>query len=74
MGGAACLHREDAARGGAELWLAEDGRRLRSNFLNSTLGVFGFEVKTEIASVRSGLDRLRFSRDFAVSRLKLFKA
>lgn len=70
--GATCLHLEEAAGGGAVELLAFPGVLLKD--FNSTLGVFGLELKTEMASVKSGLERLKFSRDFAVSRLKFFSA
>jgi len=70
--GATCLHLEEAAGGGAVELLNFPGVLLKD--FNSTLGVFGLELKTEMASVKSGLERLKFSRDLAVSRLKFFSA
>ena len=72
LDGATCLQRDEAAAGGA-VEAAVD-RSVRSKLFNSALGVLDLEVKTEMASDKSGLETLKFSRDFAVSRLKLFRA
>ena len=72
LDGATCLQRDEAAAGGAVDAAVDRG--VRSKLLNSGLGVLDLEVKTEIASDKSGLETLKFSRDLAVSRLKLFRA
>lgn len=72
LDGATCLQRDDAAGGGADDGVCRKFLLLMD--FSSTLGVFGFDVKLLIASVRSGLEMLKFSLDFAVSNLNFLKA
>ena len=70
--GATCRHRDEVAGGGAE-----DGGRSRRSSTRGCSGVLGLDaeaVNTEMAAARSGRDWLRFSREAAVSRVKLRSA